>query len=317
VFPYSYNEKISPLLYKSESLLDTSETNTMKRLIKKFLFKYVHRDWNIAVADMGEDLVPVNIKWMKHDYKDRWFADPFIVDEIETEYIVLAEEYLRDTGRGRLAKLTVSKDDCRLIQNETILDIDTHLSFPNTIDVDGCKYLYPENAASGATHFYQYNQSLFNKQLLLNEKLADAVIWHNGDKYYLFATVGVDCNGNRLAVYKSNRPFEGYTLSQELVFKDNTARRAGNVFQINGKVISPAQICNNDYGEGISLQELTIEDGTIRLKEIKRMMPLTKDYPNGYHTYNVWNENKVIIDGYRYGSQLLHDLCSLVFPKNS
>ena len=27
----------------------------------------------------------------------------------------------------------------------------------------------------------------------------------------------------------------------------------------------------------------------------------------GFHTYNVW-ENMVVIDGYKYGSEIIHDL---------
>lgn len=88
----------------------------MKRLINRLLFKYVHQQWNIAIADRNDDLTLSNIKWMRHDYSDRWFADPFILDEIENTYIVLAEEYLRDERKGRLARLTVAKDDCTLLK---------------------------------------------------------------------------------------------------------------------------------------------------------------------------------------------------------
>jgi hypothetical protein len=56
------------------------------------------------------------------------------------------------------------------------------------------------------------------------------------------------------------------------------------------------------------LQVLEENDGQISLKEIKRMMPPTKDYPEGFHTYNVYKDNVVVIDGYRYGSKFLHNL---------
>lgn len=282
--------------------------NLMK-ILRKFLFKYIYKNWNIAIADIADTLVPYNIKWMRHGYKDRWFADPFIISESSSEYIILAEEYLRDARRGRLARLTVSKDDCKLLANETILDLDTHLSFPNTIDVEGEKYLYPENAASGTTFYYKYGQVISDDgKVLIDERLADAVIFEKNNTYYLLATVGNECNGNKLIVYKSNRPLGGYKKSQEILFNDNIARRAGHIFLWDGRLISPAQVCNMEYGEGVSLQELTLEDGLIELKEIKRMMPPTKMYPNGFHTYNVWHNGKAIIDGYKYGSNILHTL---------
>ena len=109
-------------------------------IIKKILQKYVYQDWNIAIAERNDDLSLKNIRWMKHNYNDRWFADPFIIDDTEDAYIVLVEEYMHATRLGRLARLTISKKDCTLLKNETILDLKTHLSFPNPIVVDGKVY---------------------------------------------------------------------------------------------------------------------------------------------------------------------------------
>ena len=268
-------------------------------IIRKILQRYVLQDWNIAIAERNDDLSLKNIRWMKHNYNDRWFADPFIIDDTEDAYIVLVEEYMHATRLGRLARLTVSKKDCCLLKNETILDIETHLSFPNPIIVDGKVYIYPENGAAGNTKYYAYGKELKQEGVLSELPLADATITEMKGQYYIFATLGEECNGNNLRVYKSNAPLSCYMECQQIRFKDNTARRAGNVFEWNGQLISPAQVCNNDYGEGVSLQVLEENDGQISLKEIKRMMPPTKDYPEGFHTYNVYKDNVVVIDGYR------------------
>ena len=283
----------------------------MTGLIRRLLFKYVHQQWNIAIADIGDDLVPKSIRWMQHDYTDRWFADPFIIDETEDNYIVLVEEYLRDSQKGRLARLTLSKKDFCLIKNETILDIATHLSFPNFIDVKGNTFIYPENSSSGKTYYYEYGSVLHSPMEFSSLPLADAVVFKNNSNYYLLYTLGENCNGSQLYVSVSKNPLNGYKKCQEITFKDNIARRAGNVFSWNGRLISPAQVSNHDYGEGISLQELSFEHGELRLNEIVRMLPPTKDYSKGFHTYNVYG-NKVIIDGYRYGSDLLHFIYFLI-----
>ena len=278
------------------------------KLIRRLLNKYVYQIWNIAIADIGDDLKPINIKWMKHDYKDRWFADPFIIDETEHYYIVLAEEFIYATRLGRLARLTIDKGTCRLVKNETILDLSTHLSFPNPIVVEGRLYVYPENAAAGNTKYFTYSQGLENPEVLSELPLADPTIFMIEGMYYLFATLGDECNGNRLRIYQSSKPLSGYKEIQQIEFADNTARRAGNVFLWNGRLISPAQICNGDYGKGICFQEITVEDGKFSMKDIRRDDPPSKDYPEGYHTYNVYKSNIVVIDGYRYGSKLLHNL---------
>lgn len=277
-------------------------------IIKKILHKYVYQDWNIAIAERNDDLSLINVRWMKHAYNDRWFADPFIIADTEDTFIVLVEEYMRATKLGRLARLTISKLDCTLLKNETILELNTHLSFPNLIKVDGTVYIYPENGAAGNTKYYAYGKELIQEGVLSELPLADATITEIKGQYYIFATLGEECNGNNLRVYKSNTPLCGYEEFQQIRFHDNTARRAGNVFEWENQLISPAQVCNNEYGEGVSLQVLEEKDGQITLKEIKRMMPPTKDYPEGFHTYNVYKDNVVVIDGYRYGSKFLHKL---------
>lgn len=257
---------------------------------------------------MSDDLIPVNVKWMKHRYRDRWFADPFIIDEDKDHFIILAEECILEENKGRIARLTVTKDECELIKNETILDLPTHLSFPNPIKIDGQVFIYPENAASGSTNYYSYSEkALKYRGKISNIGLADPVIVIHGTNSFLLATMGKECNGNHLRVFKSNDTLSGYEECGEQFFHDNIARRAGNVFWHNGMLISPAQVCNNDYGEGISLQQLTIDNNSVHLKELKRIYPFSRQYPEGIHTYNVFGD-KVVIDGYRYGSPFLHKL---------
>lgn len=269
-------------------------------LIQKFLFKYIHDNWNIAIADIGDDLSPLNIKWMKHEYKDRWFADPFFVGKTKDAYIILVEEFVRDARKGRLARLTVDIEDCRLLKNETILDLPTRLSFPNIIIVDEKTYIYPENAPSGNTKYYEYDTILRSPRLLSDLPLIDPVIYRHEDKFYLLYTLVKDCNGNVLHVAVADSVFGEYKPIQEITFADNVARRAGNVFQWKGRSISPAQVNNNRYGEGISFQEIAIENGLVSLREIKRIFPSWHEYDKAFHTYNV-SGNKVVIDGVRIG----------------
>ena len=273
-------------------------------IINKHLFNYIHRHWNIAIADLDDELNPCNIKWMRHEYKDRWFADPFIIDDTLDSFIILAEEYMCDDRKARLAKLTVSKDDCKLLKNETILNLDTHLSFPNFIDVNGDFYVYPENGRSGKTYYYKFDVPLKCVGELSSLPLADAVIQEICNNYYLFFTFGSECNGNRLLVHVANNPFGPYKPKQEIVFKDNIARRAGRMFKLGDRLISPAQICNNSYGEGVCLQEIIFDNGTISFRELKRLYPTSKDYPSGLHTFNKFG-NHVVIDGYRFKHPLL------------
>lgn len=296
----------------------------MIHLIRQFLHKYIYEDWNVAVGELSsESLVPHNIRWMKHDYTDRWFADPFIIDVTDDSYIILAEECIHG-HRGRLARLTIRKSDCHLVGNETVLDIDTHLSFPNFIEIEGKVYVYPENASSGNTRYYEYGDILRPAGVISEEGLADPVIVQHEGLYYLLATLPPNVNGHVLTVFQSKEPLSGYKKVQEVMFEENIARRAGNVFEWQRTLISPAQVCNKAYGEGVSLQNITFDGEQIYLEEIERIMPPTHQYPEGFHTYNVFTANRqstfdtklsasassrlIALDGYRFGSPILHRL---------
>lgn len=276
----------------------------MKKCINHFIFNNIHCHWNIAITDFCEDLSLHNTRWMKHNYRDRWFADPFIIDETSDTFVILAEEFMRDERKGRLARLTVNKTDCVLLNNETILNLDTHLSFPNYIKENGKIYVYPENKIAGKTTYYEYGDYLMPVNEISSLPLADAVIQKIGSYYYMLYTLGDECNGNHLIVQVSDKPFGPYKPHQEIVFSDNIARRAGQMFMFADRLISPAQICNNRYGEGVCLQEVTLNGTYLTFKEIKRLYPTSKDYPNGFHTYNMYGHH-VVIDGYRFKHPLL------------
>lgn len=280
-------------------------------MIRKFWNKLIQTTWNIAIGEIIEGLSPVNIKWLEHDYHDRWFADPFFLEETSDTYVILAEEFMLNVGLGRICKLIIGKKDCRLIHNETLLDLETHLSFPNVFCYDGDTYVYPENSASGQLTIYRLTQGGLEQKTILPIPLIDPVIFHNNDGCVcLFGTLPEESNGNGnlLHVYKSNQQFGPFEEIQQITFNDNIARRAGNMFEWDGKIISPAQVCNKHYGEGVSYQELEFsEDGSLVLKEIKRLKAQNVTKMTGFHTYNVIG-NKVVIDGYHYGSELVHDL---------
>ena len=64
--------------------------------IKKIYKSLVYHDWEIAFPDNTlESIVrgdAFKVHLMKHSYRDRWFADPFILDVNDSEIILLAEE---------------------------------------------------------------------------------------------------------------------------------------------------------------------------------------------------------------------------------
>lgn len=278
-------------------------------LIKRFWNKIIQATWNIAIAEMGEDLTPINIKWMKHNYSDRWFADPFFLEETSEYYVVLAEELLRSNNKGRICKLTIEKKECELIHNETLLDLETHLSFPNIfINSESESFIYPENNASGHLTIYRLFERGPVSSTIIPIPLIDPVLLKRDDGVLLLGTLPEDANDNILHIYQSSSQMDSFKEIQRITFSDHIARRAGNVFEWNGKIIAPGQVCNKHYGEGISLQEITFaNNGSLVMREIKRLEAKKVTKMTGFHTYNVMG-NAIVMDGYRYGNEFIHDL---------
>lgn len=278
-------------------------------ILKKYWKKIIQDTWNIAIAEIGDDLTPVNIKWMSHNYSDRWFADPFFLDETPKNYIILAEEFMLSNNKGRICKLTVNKKECRLIHNETLLDRETHLSFPNIFHNEKCEsFIYPENNASGHLTVYSLSEQGPIQTVIIPIPMIDPVFYKKDDGLLLLGTLPEDANANVLHIYKSSHQMDRFEEIQRITFSDNIARRAGNVFKWNGKLIAPGQLCNKHYGEGISLQEITFaNDGSLVMKEIKRLKAKEVTKMTGFHTYNV-RGNLIVMDGYHYGNEFIHDI---------
>lgn len=267
-------------------------------------------DLGIALESEGHRYDTPNWKfYIVEAPRNKWYADPFILDVTDNEIIILVEEYTYKINYGRLAKLVIDKNTFRTKSERIILDLPTHLSFPAIVRIDGIVYVYPENSASGKSILYRYNtndDSLVVENTLCELPLTDAVIKELFGRYYLFATKIPTQNGNELTLYESDEITGLYRPIQEIRLPDNTARSAGDIFIEENKVIRPAQNCNGGYGVGLVFQRLSIDqNGDIHIEEILRKQPL-KGY-EGMHTYNTY-KGYTVIDLHKRRHPMIHKL---------
>lgn len=90
----------------------------------------------------------VNIRWMKHKYRDRFFADPFLFKADPDYYYIFAEEYEFVKKKGIIVLLKINRSTMQLEDKHTVIDDDFHLSYP--FPEDDC--IITENYKSGALH---------------------------------------------------------------------------------------------------------------------------------------------------------------------
>jgi hypothetical protein len=276
------------------------------KIKKRFRAKYLCENWNIGFIDSGvkETLNNNlwNILWLNHDYRDRFFADPFILEADDKNIIALVEEFYYPDCKGRIAKLTVDRKSFSLIKNDPVLELETHLSFPVIFRHDNKIWIYPENSAAGKLILYQFdvmNNTVIPVSILSTDALTDAVITERFGKPYLFTTKLPDDSGSVLSIYTADQWNGGYTLLKTVEFKEKIARSAGGIFEFDGMILRPAQDCNKGYGKGLVFQIIKFENDNFSFIEYKRFYPTSKKYDRGLHTFNFSeNQDIIAIDGY-------------------
>ncbi len=261
--------------------------------------------YNIGFVDGSLESIiegePIKVNWMKHSYRDRWFADPFILDVTDNEIIVLVEEWYDPIQRGRISKLIVDKSSFDLLELKVIIDEGTHLSFPSIERIGNDIYIYPERAGSFLERYrYDVEKDSFEKDCRVSDlPLTDSVITDIFGQKLLFSTKMPDANGKELGIYAWDDKKKELIQLQYYHFDENISRMAGNFFTYNNKTYRPAQVCIKSYGDAVSIQEVSNENGKWNFKEVRRIYSPSKDFDLGFHTFNEY-QGVVVVDGLGY-----------------
>lgn len=268
-----------------------------------------------------------SIHWLNlNGHKKGWFADPFFLSVSDKHIELFVEEWEYSKQKGRLCILDIKRKGCEFtLENVTpILELDTHLSFPITIEHNDKTYVYPENYQSGCLKIYEYdriNRKLINCKTLIEHPLLDTQILVNNGKYYAFGVeyiTGKQSDTKTLCVFKSDSLFGPYDIIKKIENQYCEERGAGEIIVKNNEIIRPSQSCEIDYGRSVILKKLTIEDNDeIKQSEIERIVPLyNKKYGRGLHTYNM-KSNLYVIDGRDYRYRTFSKVIRFIFRKQS
>lgn len=262
--------------------------------------------WNIGFLqctpkDLIENKGLGKVIWLKHPYRDRFFADPFILSVKNNRIVVLVEELKFDVDKGTIVELVVDLKSKELIERRPLLDLDTHLSYPAIIVIDGHTYVYPENGDSGKLSLYEYDyvgRELRYVGVMVEEALIDSTIYMYKGRYFLYATKKPDTQEN-VFLYSADNFKCGYVEYGCISEGKQQSRPAGNLFSVDGKLYRPAQNCVNIYGGGIEIMEIVSIEGTYMEKHLFSIKPESFNYNLGIHTINFHND-LCVVDGKGY-----------------
>lgn len=278
----------------------------IKKKLDSINKKFILGIWNIGiiVEDNAVDKIvkeknKVKIEWLKHNYKDRFFADPFLLYKDDKFYYILAEEFIFWENIGKIVLLKIEKKRFCLVERKIIIDEKYHLSFP-FVDFEN-KYILPEGFASGRWYAYKYDEkfNIVEKIEMVNRPLIDTVIWKHQGKTWLFSSDSESpLDVERLFCSENGYPGEySECLCSPIKCNIKNARSAGNIFSHKKKFIRPVQDSEEIYGCNVRLMEiLNITNDRYEEKEIGHI--LSSDYNiMGLHTFNVYDDC-IIVDGY-------------------
>lgn len=286
-----------------------------------------NQNWNIGFCELSpEEFISSGrlggVVWMKNPYKDRWFADPFILRVTDNEIVIFVEERMIFGAKGYLSELVIDRKTIEIKNRYVILEIDSHLSYPAIIRDKERVLVYPENALGGPLKMYEFdlaNHQLINPKVILNERVADSTILESNGKYYLIA-VKYPESLEKAYLYMSEKfdgPYE--QIGEKPVQKSRSCSRpGGNWFIINNSIYRPAQDCEKHYGGALKMMCVDNLD-PFQEHEVFTVLPLNYKYNLGVHTINFLN-GVAVIDGYGYLCPLLgrlyYNLRSLMGKRN-
>ena len=234
------------------------------------------------------------ISWLQlNGYNAGWFADPFILSIEQNKIQLLVEEYVYELDKGVISLLEIEQIQGKYLLNNVhrLLELPTHLSFPNIWRENGKIYVYPENWHSGA--LYMYELDLFQRKLvkpikLVNVPLVDSAIFEYGNKYYLIGTRRVTVSNEEMKsadIFVSDSLFGPYQFQQTIHNESCIERGAGEIYKQGDSLIRPVQKCDNAYGEAVILNKLFWKDDRFIETELKIIEPDTyQKYGSCLHT---------------------------------
>ena len=276
-------------------------------LKRKFQIGY----WNVGIIENSiQEIMEgkyYNIKWVKHNYKDRFFADPFLYKIDDDNYYILVEELIFSKGKGTIVLLTVDRDSMKLITRKEVFEDEYHLSYPNYWD----GVVVAENYQSGGLYKFYIEENPVRKELILDNPLIDPTFVNFNGRKWLFATTKnePDDPNKKLSIFyeKDGKfiPHKNNPVKNDI----RTARPGGHFFEYKGNIYRPAQNSEHLYGEDIKIMKLVdLDEKKFHEEEVMTISSHSLEHFNlGLHTFNVEN-GFVVVDGFEYSINIVQKI---------
>jgi hypothetical protein len=216
---------------------------------------------------------PVLTRTFVTDAAARFVADPFMLNVDRTWYMFF-EIFNRQTHKGEIG-LASSRDGLAWHYQSLVLVEPFHLSYPYVFEWEQEYYLIPESHKDRSVRLYKAaqfpGQWQFVATLLDGANFADTSIFRHADRWWLLTETSPGIKFDTLRLYYADDlmgPWIEHPQSPVVMGNSRSARPAGRILTVDGRIIRFAQDCYPTYGRQVYAFEIT-ELTTTRYSERK------------------------------------------------
>ncbi|OQX02534.1 MAG: hypothetical protein BWK73_42395 [Thiothrix lacustris] len=266
------------------------------RKLYKFLFR--QEQWILLTTAHGNvtelGLLENFHKWIPP--RDRFWADPFVVEHAGEQYIFF-EELIYTRGIGHLACVRLQPDGSHT-EPVKILEKPYHLSYPFVFKYQGQYYLIPETAGNHTVEVYRCEEFphrwVFEKNLMEGVEAYDATLQEYEGRWWMFVSMRShqSCSPNEaLYLFHADDPLSTQWQAHPqnpVVASAAQARPAGRMFTDAEQLYRPSQNCAGVYGRGLNLNRITqLDQECYREEVVSSYLPDGDFDMNGMHTLGI------------------------------
>ena len=199
--------------------------------------------------------------------KDRFYADPFVIEKGGINYIFM-EEFVSSKNKAHISVIEVASNK-KISCPKLVLDKPYHLSYPFVFSYNNEFYMIPETSANNSVELYKAKQFPgkwdFVMYLIQDRNLIDVTLHFENGLWWMFANSYshpfASTNDQLFLFYSKNlfsTDWKSHPHNPVVTHIDN-CRPAGRLFKQNGKLYRPAQNnASRQYGYGLKINEIIV-----------------------------------------------------------
>ena len=226
--------------------------------------------------------------------KDRDWADPFVIEK-NGRYFVFFEELPYAARKAHISMIELTRDG-RVSPVQRVLETDYHLSYPFVFEHEGQLYMIPESGRNKTVELYRCVDFplawRLERVLIDGLRLVDATLHKGRDRWWMFANSAAGASrvfDDELHLFSADRLLGDWKPHPKNPVKSDarSSRPAGRLYERDGALYRPAQVCVPRYGAGLAIQrvtKLTPQDYVER--QVERIIPPSSSGLFGLHTMN-------------------------------